>query len=41
MSIDDDLKQIRKMLDDYNEYSKPLREAMVKITEQLKKIFSD
>lgn len=41
MSIDDDLIQIRKMLDDYNEYSKPLREAMVKTTEQLKRVFSD
>lgn len=40
MSIDDDLKQIRKMLDDYNEYPKPLREALVKTTEQLKKVFS-
>ncbi|AHA31324.1 hypothetical protein [Exiguobacterium sp. MH3] len=41
MSIDEDLKQIRKMLDDYNKYSEPLREAMVKTTEQLKKVFSD
>lgn len=41
MSIDDNLKQIRSILDNYNEYSKPLREAIVKTTEQLGEVFSD
>lgn len=40
MSTDDNLKQIRKMLDQYNEYSKPLKEAMVTTAKQLEVMFS-
>lgn len=41
MSIDENLKLIKKMLDDYNEYLKPLRKAMIKKAEQLEVVFSE
>lgn len=40
MSTDDNLKQIRKIVDQYNEYSKPLMEVMVTTAKQLEVIFS-